>query len=50
MIIINSQNFKSEYLLAVIITSFLKNKSLSPPRGIPQKLTTLHCQIKAATG
>ena len=43
IIIINSQNFKSEHLLPVIITSVSKKKALSPPGGVPQKSPTLDC-------
>ena len=31
IMIINSQNIKSEHLLAVVITSVSKKKALSPP-------------------
>ena len=37
IIIINSQNVESEYLLAVIITSVSKKKALSPSGRVPQK-------------
>ena len=44
IIIINSQNVESEYLLAVMITSVSKNKALSPSGQVPQKSPTLDCQ------
>ena len=44
IIIFNSQNVESEYLLAVIITSVSKKKALSPSGLVPQKLPTLDCQ------
>ena len=45
IIIINSQNVESEYLLAVIITSVSKKKALSPSGRVPQ-----HSTAKTATG
>ena len=44
IIIINSQNVKSQHLLTVIITSVFKEEALSPPGRIPQKTPTLDCQ------
>ena len=44
IIIINSENVKYENLSAVIITKFLKKKSLSLPGRVPQKSPTLVCQ------
>ena len=48
IIIINSQNVESEYLLAVIKTPVSKKKALSPSGWVPQKSPTLDCQT--ATG
>ena len=44
IIIINSQNVKSEYLLAVIKTPVSKKKALSSSGRVPQKSPTLDCQ------
>ena len=49
IIITNSQNVESEYLLAVIITSVSKKKALSPSGQVPQKSPTL-ATAKTATG
>ena len=53
IMIINSQKVESEYLLAVIITSFSKKKALFPSGRVPQKSPKLDCQnstAKTATG
>ena len=44
IIIINSQNVETEYLLAVIKTPVSKKKALSPSGRVPQKSPTLDCQ------
>ena len=44
IIIINSQNVESEYLLTVIKTPVSKKKALSPSGRVPQKSPTLDCQ------
>ena len=44
IIIIKSQNVKSEHLLAVIIASVFEEENSVSPGQVPQKLPTLDCQ------